>query len=136
MRETFRDHESPGVLSAEYRAVPPQIRRRSGPHVDRHVENFAAQAGDDLGLGVRFGLEMHAPHHAPLARDGSVGLRDLPPADEDAKFVEAIKPLKETAMILRRASGQECDAVERGMYGGESGHLGVSMADGAFSYST
>ena len=45
-------------VGAQPLGVPTQKRRRAAPQVDGDVEDFATQAVDELGLGVRRPLKM------------------------------------------------------------------------------
>ena len=66
VRESFRDQERDAVLVAQRLRVPAQEGRRAAAQVDGDVPHLAAQAVDELLLGVRRALEVQAANAAAL----------------------------------------------------------------------
>src|SRR5216684_2269712 len=64
------------VLGIEAEAFPASVGRRARADVDDHVENGAAHAADDLGLGVRRLLVVEAAQRAGAAVIGQAFLDD------------------------------------------------------------
>ena len=99
----------------QFLGVPLQERGRSGPQIDRHVPDPAAQAADHLHFRVRRTLEMHAAHGAGAAGSGLIDLRNLAVAQHELKFLGAEEPEERAAGI----------AVRHGLHDLEIGQWGV-----------
>ncbi len=58
------DIHRPAVAFAELRAEPPPVRGRFGAQIDDDVENRPARAANQLLLGMRLALDVHAAQRA------------------------------------------------------------------------
>jgi hypothetical protein len=76
--EAFRHVERVALRARQLHARPAAVARRFGAQVDDHVVEAAARAADQLGLGVRRGLEVHAAQRPParVERDAALGVVD------------------------------------------------------------
>ena len=113
VRESFRDQESDAVLVAERLRVPAQEGRRASPQVDGDVPHLAAQAVDQLHLGVRRCLEMKSANAAALARSRVVNLRARLGPARLANLVGAEEAGQEAARIAEPVAAHALQTGER-----------------------
>ena len=99
MRNAFGHVEHAPVVGGQLDRLPLTVGRRRGPQVDDHVEQRAARAPDDLGLGVRGALEVHAAQGAALVIERQVALGE-------GRFNAARRGTRRAATSSRRIPGR------------------------------
>src|SRR5205085_9215514 len=99
-----------------------QERRRAAAQVDSDVPDLAAQAMDQLLLGVRRPLEVKAANAAALARSRVVDLRDWCGPTRLGELVGTEQTGEEAARITEAVSSDALQAGERRFLDDEAPH--------------
>ena len=123
VREAFGDEQGDAVVGAEPLGVPAQEGRRAAAQVDGDVEHFAAQAVDELFLGLRRMLEVQAAHAAALRGVRVVDLRHRPAPAGLAQFVGAEDAREEAARVADRRAPHAHQAGERRRFDLQAFHV-------------
>ena len=84
------------------------VGRRSHSNIDRHVENCAHDATNELALWVGLGLKMHTAQHAARSRENVVvldELNDVPLFRENVSPVERNSSVSASSIVYSPRSG-------------------------------
>ena len=100
VREALGHVERPVVVRAELDGDVLEIRRTLGAQIDDDVEDRASRAPDELGLGGRRILEVHAPQRSLGLVESDVGLRDDRLQSVIGKLLLAERASEEAAIVL------------------------------------
>jgi hypothetical protein len=107
VRKTWRKIHHPLIRRAQERAEPTAKRRRTTPHIDRHIEDFAAHGADQLPLGMLKLVVQPAEHI--LTRERVVILHECLPETGGGKFIRMIRLEKESPLIAEHTRFHEHD---------------------------
>ena len=102
VRASFGNEQGAILAGGQLDAAPLQEGRRTGAQIQHHIEDPAGEAADELFLGVRWVLEMHAAHAARLGGEGIVDLHDAACSQQRRQFVFA-EPAREAATRIATA---------------------------------
>ena len=122
VREALRNQQGDAVVAAQPLAVPVQEGRRAAAQVDRDIEDLAAQAVNELFLGMRRTLEMQAADAAALCRPGVVDLRHRRLPAGIAQLVGAEDARQKAARVAEARAAHALQAGERGVLDDEAVH--------------
>ncbi len=87
------------VLRRQFFSMPMQKCRRTGSKVNRDVPYLPLNAAYQLHFGMRVMLKMQSTDRADGSCRGLINLYNLSRTNEFAKFVLAVKPGEEPALI-------------------------------------
>jgi hypothetical protein len=97
------DQERGVFIGGEPERLPPAVAGGVGTQIGHHVVNRATNAGDELGFGVWFPLEVHSAHGS-----GSCGERN-------ALLDEARREPMGSEFVMAKQAGERAAFVRRGL---------------------
>lgn len=95
------DQERGVFIGAEPERLPSAVARGVGTQIGHHVVNRATNAGDELGFGVWFPLEVHSAHGSGAYGKGNTLLDEAGLEPMGGEFVVAEQAGEGTAFVGR-----------------------------------
>ena len=114
VREAFRYQHTPIVIRGKLHRMPAQKGQRRSAQIDRNVEHFPPQTGDDFILGMRRILEMQPAQCPSLFRQGVIDLHDRKLNLFHRKFRRTEHPFEIATLIAMRLALNDRHPIQRG----------------------
>jgi hypothetical protein len=122
VRKPLGNDECSLVLGTEALGMPLEQRRRASTKVDGHIEDFAAQACNELHLSMRRTLEMHAAENAGVAGIRMVDLHDNPFAEQLTEIFPAEQSIEKASLVAHPLALDQRETRNGGFRAGEASH--------------